>query len=71
MIWLASIVGSLIGSVVTIIYHKMVYASGTLRIDHSNPEKDTYRFEIDNLESIHKKKRITLVIDHNANLSQE
>lgn len=46
-------------------------ASGTLRIDHSNPEKDIYRLEIDNLDDLSKKKRVILKIDHNANLSQE
>ena len=71
MTWLCGVIGSLIGSIVTIIFHHMLFTSGTLRIDHSNPEKDTYRFEIDNLDSINKKKRITLVIDHDADLSQK
>lgn len=71
MIWLAGIVGSAIGAIVTIVFQRMLFTSGTLRIDHSNPKKDTYRFEINDLDSINKKKRITLVIDHNANLSQE
>lgn len=71
MVWVASIVGALIGSIVTLIFHRMFFTSGTLRIDHSNPEKDLYRFEINDLDSIDKKRRIVLKIDHNAQLSQE
>lgn len=46
--------------------------SGTLRIDHSNPEKDIYRMEFEgDLDELNKKKRIILKVDNNANLSQE
>ena len=44
---------------------------GILRIDRSNPEKDVYRFDIDgDLSKLHTKKKITLKIDSNADLSQ-
>lgn len=46
-------------------------AAGTLRIDHSNPEKDVYRFEIDNWDKFTKKNRVLLKVDHKAKLSQE
>ena len=46
-------------------------ATGTLKIDHSNPEKDVYRFEIDDLDKLNTKTRIVLKIDHDANLSQK
>lgn len=46
-------------------------ASGTLRIDHSNPLKDIYRIEIDDLDKLVKKKRVVLKVDHNADLSQQ
>lgn len=46
-------------------------AAGTLKVDHSNPEKDIYRFEIDRFDDLNKKKRIVLKVDHSANLSQE
>ena len=65
------LIGWVIGAATIIVYRYLTYGTGTLRIDHFNPEKDTYRFEIDNLESINKKKKILLVIDHNADLSQE
>ena len=45
--------------------------TGTLRIDHSNPEKDIYRFEIDDIDKLGKKNRIMLKIDHHADLSQK
>lgn len=44
--------------------------SGVLRIDHSNPEKDSYRFEISDLDSLSRKKKIVLKIDNYADLSQ-
>ena len=45
--------------------------TGILKIDHSNPDKDVYRFEIDDLEKLHKKTRVVLKIDHHADLSQK
>ena len=50
------------------IYYKAV---GTLKIDHSNKDKDTYLFEIDNLDELSMKKHIVLKVDNNANLSQK
>ena len=67
-------IGMLVGVVVTLIigFSKLLTtARGALKIDHSNPEKDLYLFEIDDLDELSKKKRILLNIDHNANLSQE
>lgn len=43
---------------------------GTLRIDHFNPEKDVYRFDIDDLDKLGKKKRIVLKVDNHADLSR-
>lgn len=59
-----------IGSLVTILFNYIRSAHGVLKVDHSNPEKDIYRFEIDNLDVLSKKKYAVLKIDHNANLSQ-
>lgn len=44
---------------------------GVLRIDHNNSEKDLYRFEIDDLESLDTKTQIVLKIDHNADLTRK
>lgn len=60
--------GSLIFNVACIVYLRRTH--GTLRIDHSNPEKDIYRFDIDDLDVLSKKKKIILNVDNNADLSQ-
>ena len=62
------LVGSLLCNVASAIYIRRTY--GTLRIDHSNPEKDVYRFEIDDIDSLSRKKRIVLKVDNCAMLSQ-
>lgn len=68
--WVAFAIGILTGMV---IMHVLLglRTFGTLRVDHSNPEKDIYRFDIDNLDDLSKKKKIILKVDNNANLSQE
>jgi hypothetical protein len=43
--------------------------AGTLQIDHSNSMKDTYRFVIDDIDGLSRKKRITLKVDNNAQLA--
>ena len=45
--------------------------SGTLQIDHSNPEKDIYRLNLNDLDSLEKKRHVVLDVDHDANLSQQ
>ena len=60
--------GSLLCNVASVVYIRRTY--GTLRIDHSNPEKDVYRFEIDDIDSLSRKKRIVLKVDDHAVLSQ-
>lgn len=65
MIGLAA--GLIIGLVIKF---KCVY-DGVLLIDHSNPEKDVYRFCISNLDKLSGKKEIRLRINHDADLSQE
>lgn len=69
-----TILGIAIAFVVSVIANAVYYsriARGTLRIDRTNPEKDIYRLDIDDLDEIAKKKRIVLDIDPNADLSQE
>lgn len=61
--------GSLLCNVVCIAYIRRTH--GTLRIDHTNPEKDVYRFDVDDLDSLAKKKRITLLVDNDAILSHD
>lgn len=43
---------------------------GTLKIDRISSDKDIYRFEIDNLDKLSKRKYILMGVDPNADLSQ-
>lgn len=66
------IFGLSIGLVIAIItIWSPLAGKGTLRIDHSDPAKDKYRFEIDNLDALDRKRKVVLKIDHHANLSQK
>ena len=65
------LIGALVTLVFCLVYFYGRLAGGILRIDHSNPEKDVYRFEINNLDKLNKKRRIVLKIDHKADLSSK
>lgn len=65
------VVGLLIGVIIGVYIYCKLNTMGTLRIDHTNPEKDIYRIELDEFEGLSKKKRVLLQIDNNARLSQE
>ena len=69
VVWI--IIGVVIGIAMMYISNRIRSTSGTLRIDHTNPDKDVYRFEINNLDALAKKKRVILEIDHDAVLSQK
>ena len=58
------------GSIANVIFGVYYKPEGTLRIDHSNLEKDIYRIEINDLDGLAKKKHVVLKIDNHANLSQ-
>ena len=64
------VAGVIVEAIISTIFNIARTARSTLQIDHSNPEKDVYRFEIDDLDKLSKKKYVELKIDHNANLSQ-
>ena len=64
------LIGIFAGSLITSIIFFIKSSSGTLKIDHSNPQKDVYRFEIKDLDRLNKKKYVRLKIDNNADLSQ-
>ena len=65
------LLGILVGIVVNILIIRFRKTDGILRIYHSNPEKDIYRFEIDDLEKLTKKNRVALKVDNHAYLSQK
>lgn len=65
------ILGVITYAIVATIYDCFRYGWGTLKIDHSNPEKDVYRIDIEDLDKLDKKKRVILKVDHQADLSQK
>ena len=68
---LMCVVTSLVSSIVTVLIIFLKSVRGTLRIDHSDPNKDMYRLELDDLDVLTRKKLVILDIDHHANLSQK
>ena len=46
-------------------------ATGVMRVDHTDPDKDSYLLEIDDLDKLNRKKRIIITVDHNARLSRD
>ena len=46
-------------------------SAGALKIDQTNPEKDLYLFEIEDLDGLAKRKSIRLKVVKTAELSQE
>ena len=68
---LMCVVSSLVGSIVTVLIIFLKSVRGTLRIDHSDPNKDIHRLDFDDLAVLERKKQVILDIDHHANLSQK
>lgn len=69
--YMAFIIGIVVGAIIGNIVQNNRSASGTLKIDQSNPEKDIYRLVIDGkIEKLSKKKRVILKVDSDADLSQ-
>ena len=65
------LLGFILGVVFANCYHVFIKTScGVLKIDHSNPEKDLYLIEIENLEKLDNKREVVLRIDNKADLSQ-
>ena len=63
-------IGVLVGAILNALWQHLIMGHGTLRIDRSDPEKDVYRLEIDNLDQIDRKNRLYVKVDHHADLSQ-
>lgn len=67
---IAVVFGGVVGFALTLSISRLKKPDGILRIDHSNPEKDMYRFEIDEIDKLSQKKHIRLKVDNEADLSQ-
>lgn len=65
------LMGLTLGGVGMSFWHDVKKPYGTLRIDHSNPSRDIYRFEIEDFGDLRKRKRIILDVDNDADLSQK
>lgn len=68
MEYLTFILGLIVGSLIVLIFYHRIAASGELLIDHTDPEKDIYRINVNNLDDLSKKKRVILKVDNNARL---
>ena len=55
-IFLGIWIGVIISSIVLSLRYAKIH--GTLKIDNSNPEKDVYRIEIDDLDNLSSKKSL-------------
>ena len=72
MTYIMFAIGFILGTVFHICYHIFINTTdGVLKIDHSNPEKDLYLIEIEDLEKLDNKREVVLVIDNKADLSQK
>ena len=68
----AFLIGVIVGCVITAIWEECRTAHGVLRIDHSDPEKDVFRFDLtDQLDQLEAKTRVAFKIDNGADLSQK
>ena len=61
-------IGVLVEALVSSLYEAIVSTRGILRIDHSDPNKDLYKIEIDDLDALSRKKRVYLKVVKNADL---
>ena len=59
------VIGYMFGLLTSIVCRGLTKNDGVLRIDQSNPEKDIYRLEIDNLDILPRKKKIILKVKKN------
>lgn len=71
MLALGAVIGAIVGTVVTYFSYSRGVEVGVLKIDRSNPEKDVYRFVVNDIDKMAMKKRIVLKVDANADLSQK
>lgn len=63
--------GMVVGGILYSFIIFSICTAGTIKIDHSDPKKDVYRLEVDNLDDLTKTKRVILKVDNNANISQD
>lgn len=66
------LIGLAVGLLIFVLYILNPWTiTGKLLIDHSNPAKDLYRFDIGDIDKLAKKKKIIVKIVDGADLSQK
>lgn len=65
------IIGVIIGAIISKLIARRRVKVGVLRIDRSDPEKDLYKIELEDLEKLKYVKEVVLKIDNNSDLSQK
>lgn len=68
--WGGFLVGVIVATIIAIIRDKLRTTTGVFRIDHSNPEKDIFRLDLDGID-LDNKSLLIMEIDHHADLSQK
>ena len=63
------VLGLIIGGVIVRFMYIRNTAVGVLLIDHSDPERDIYQINIENLDILSKKKQIVLKVNNTAKLT--
>lgn len=58
-------IGFVFGLLTSVVCRGLTKKDGILRIDQSNPEKDVYSLEIENLDILPRKKKIVLKVKKN------
>lgn len=57
------------------IFYRLIWfriaKAGTLLVDRSNPEKDIFRFDIDNFDNLNKKRWVILRVNGRADLTRK
>ncbi len=65
------VIGVFVEAIVASIIEALRTTRGVLKVDCSDPKKDRYKIEVDNLDVIPKKKFLVLKIDTRSDLSQD
>lgn len=71
IILLAAVIAFCLGILVDELFYKTKKAHGVLRIDYSDPNKDTYRIELNSLDGLELKRFIILKVETSLELSQK
>jgi hypothetical protein len=65
------ILGIAIGGLLTHLLYFFSTTTGTILVDHSDPDGDIFGIKIDRDKDFYKKDRVIFTIDHLADISQE